>query len=100
MKKKRIIHSALSLSLTAALCLSMAACGGTQTPADSGAASQPAAPSAAVQPSSAQTTSASLPVKALNPKQVEENPYMAKSCLLYTSPSPRDPKTSRMPSSA
>ena len=79
MKKKRIIHSALSLSLTAALCLSMAACGGTQTPADSGAASQPAAPSAAVQPSSAQTTSASLPVKALNPKQVEENPYMAKS---------------------
>ena len=26
MKKKRIIHSALSLSLTAALCLSMAAC--------------------------------------------------------------------------
>ena len=79
MKKKRIIHSALSLSLTAALCLSMAACGGTQTPADSGAASQPAAPSAAVQPSSAQTTSAALPVKALNPKQVEENPYMAKS---------------------
>ena len=79
MKKKRIIHSALSLSLTAALCLSMAACGGTQTPADSGAASQPAASSAAVQPSSAQTTSAALPVKALNPKQVEENPYMAKS---------------------
>ncbi len=79
MKKKRIIHSALSLSLTAALCLSMAACGGTQTPADSGAASQPAAPSAAVQPSSAQTASAALPVKALNPKQVEENPYMAKS---------------------
>lgn len=30
MKKKNIIHSALSLSLTAALCLSMAACGGTQ----------------------------------------------------------------------
>ena len=24
----------------------------------------------------------------------------AKACLLYTSPSPRDPKTSRMPSSA
>ena len=31
MKKRKIIHSALSLSLTAALCLSMAACGGTQT---------------------------------------------------------------------
>ena len=39
MKKRKIIHSALSLSLTAALCLSMAACGGTQTPADSVAAS-------------------------------------------------------------
>ena len=47
MKKRNIVHSALSLSLTAALCLSMAACGGTQTPADSAAASQPAAPSAA-----------------------------------------------------
>ena len=35
MKKRNIVHSALSLSLTAALCLSMAACGGTQTPADS-----------------------------------------------------------------
>ena len=53
MKKRNIVHSALSLSLTAALCLSMAACGGTQTPADSAAASQPAAPSAAVQHSSA-----------------------------------------------
>ena len=39
MKKRNIVHSALSLSLTAALCLSMAACGGTQTPADSAAAS-------------------------------------------------------------
>ena len=79
MKKRKIIHSALSLSLTAALCLSMAACGGTQTPADSVAASQPSAPSAVVQPSAAETTSAALPVKVLNPKQVEENPYMAKS---------------------
>ena len=26
--------------------------------------------------------------------------FNSKSCLLYTSPSPRDPKTSRMPSSA
>ena len=25
---------------------------------------------------------------------------LMKTCLLYTSPSPRDPKTSRMPSSA
>ena len=29
----------------------------------------------------------------------EENKYK-NGCLLYTSPSPRDPKTSRMPSSA
>ena len=79
MKKRKIIHSSLSLSLTAALCLSMAACGGTQMPADSVTASQPSAPSAVVQPSAAETTSAALPVKALNPKQVEENPYMAKS---------------------
>ena len=79
MKKRNIVHSALSLSLTAALCLSMAACGGTQTPADSAAASQPAAPSAAVQPSSAEQASTALPVKALHPKQVDENPYMAKS---------------------
>ena len=27
-------------------------------------------------------------------------PARAEACLLYTSPSPRDPKTSRMPSSA
>ena len=26
--------------------------------------------------------------------------HLRESCLLYTSPSPRDPKTSRMPSSA
>ena len=32
---------------------------------------------------------------------LDEETYMAyKSCLLYTSPSPRHPKTSRMPSSA
>ena len=31
------------------------------------------------------------------PELVNEDPY---GCLLYTSPSPRDPKTSRMPSSA
>ena len=31
---------------------------------------------------------------------VYETYYKYKICLLYTSPSPRDPKTSRMPSSA
>ena len=30
----------------------------------------------------------------------KNNAAHKKSCLLYTSPSPRDPKTSRMPSSA
>ena len=48
MKKRNIVHSALSLSLTAALCLSMAACGGTQPPADSSAASAAPAQPAAV----------------------------------------------------
>ena len=54
-----------------------------------------------------------LPVKALTPKAMDVNPYMAASdsnihhdcyntdsCLLYTSPSPRDRQKSRMPSSA
>ena len=79
MKKRNIVHSALSLSLTAALCLSMAACGGTQTPADSSAASAAPAQPAAVQPAAEEPTSTALPVKALHPKQVDENPYMAKS---------------------
>lgn len=79
MKKRNIIHSALSLSLTAALCLSMAACGGTQPPADSSAASATPAQPAAVQPAAEEPTSTALPVKALHPKQVDENPYMAKS---------------------
>ena len=30
----------------------------------------------------------------------KKTPPLDKACLLYTSPSPRDPKTSRMPSSA
>ena len=79
MKKRNIIHSALSLSLTAALCLSMAACGGTQPPADSSAASAAPAQPATVQPAAEEPTSTALPVKALHPKQVDENPYMAKS---------------------
>ena len=79
MKKRTIIHSALSLSLTAALCLSMAACGGTQPPADSSAASAAPVQPAAVQPAAEEPTSTALPVKALHPKQVDENPYMAKS---------------------
>ena len=81
MKKRKIIHSALSLSLTAALCLSMAACGGTQPPADSSAASAAPAQPAAVQPAAEEPTSTALPVKALHPKQVDENPYMTATIL-------------------
>ena len=33
-------------------------------------------------------------------RSVPANPDTHYTCLLYTSPSPRDPKTSRMPSSA
>ena len=58
MKKNTMLRSALSLSLTAAFCLSIAACGSAET----------------LSPSSS-----ALPVKALSPKQVDENPYMAKS---------------------
>ena len=58
MKKNTMLRSALSLSLTAAFCLSIAACGSAET----------------LSPSSG-----ALPVKALRPKQVDENPYMAKS---------------------
>ena len=58
MKKNTMLRSALSLSLTAAFCLSIAACGSAET----------------LSPSSG-----ALPVKALSPKQVDENPYMAKS---------------------
>ena len=35
-----------------------------------------------------------------NPFKKESKTSLSHSCLLYTSPSPRDPKTSRMPSSA
>ena len=58
MKKNTMLRSALSLSLTAAFCLSIAACGSAET----------------LSPSSG-----ALSVKALSPKQVDENPYMAKS---------------------
>ena len=39
-------------------------------------------------------------VKAPASKPSEANPKEEKTCLLYTSPSPRDLSTSRMPSSA
>ena len=36
----------------------------------------------------------------LNDAKAEKSFYLIKACLLYTSPSPRDLSTSRMPSSA
>ena len=36
----------------------------------------------------------------LTPLAVVAETVTVQACLLYTSPSPRDPKTSRMPSSA
>ena len=66
MKKKKTIYSVCSFLLAGALCLSMAACSKTPTPA--GDKTTPSAP-----------LSDALPVKALQPKQVDENPYMAKS---------------------
>lgn len=69
MKKKNITRSVLSLLLVAALGLSLTGCGESQTPTEESTNAE----ASAVQPSSA------LPVKVLHPKQVEENPYMAKS---------------------
>ena len=86
MKKKSIIRSVLGLLLAAALCLSMAACGGEQTAGNTAQPSNTTAPETAApeqdaaEPATAETVSSgALPVKALRPKQVDENPYMAKS---------------------
>ena len=84
MKKRNPIYSVGSFLLAGALTLSMAACSGAQTPAeDTQASSAAATPAEAAAPAEETTLSApvsgALPVKALQPKQVEENPYMAKS---------------------
>ena len=80
MKKRNPIPSVCSFLLAGSLTLSMAACSAAQTPAQDTATPSP---TAAATPSEAATPSApvsgALPVKALHPKQVEENPYMAKS---------------------
>ena len=80
MKKKNPIPSVCSFLLAGTMTLSMAACSAAQTPAEDTATPSPTAASA---PAEAATSSApvsgALPVKALQPKQVEENPYMAKS---------------------
>ena len=84
MKKRNPIYTAGSFLLAGALTLSMAACSGAQAPAE--AAQTPSAtatPAATAAPAEETAPSApvsgTLPVKALQPKQVEENPYMAKS---------------------
>ena len=80
MKKRNPIPSVCSFLLAGSLTLSIAACSAAQTPAQDTATPSPTAattPTEAVAPSA--PVSGALPVKALQPKQVEENPYMAKS---------------------
>ena len=80
MKKRNPIPSVCSFLLAGTLTLSMAACSAAQTPAQDTATPSPtaaAAPAETAAPSA--PVSGALPVKALQPKQVEENPYMAKS---------------------
>lgn len=96
MKKKNITRSVLSLLLVALLGLSVTGCGKAQAPtltdentnaeasasarpSDTPAEEIPAANTPASDSSSAVQPSSALPVKGLHPKQVEENPYMAKS---------------------
>ena len=84
MKKRNPIYTAGSFLLAGALTLSMAACSGAQVPAEvTQTPSATATPAATAAPAEETTPSAlvsgALPVKALQPKQVEENPYMAKS---------------------
>ena len=78
---KNIVAASAALIMAA----SMAACGpSAATPSDEG--------SAASGSSSSKTTARTL-------DEIKKSGEL-KVCLLYTSPSPRDPKTSRMPSSA
>ena len=84
MKKRNPIYTAGSFLLAGALTLSMAACSGAQAPAEAtqtpSATATPAATAAPVEETTPSApVSGALPVKALQPKQVEENPYMAKS---------------------
>ena len=66
MKKKKLQCSVPTLLLAGVLCLTLAACGAKQS-SDKLASDTDSAASAA------------LPVKAMNAKRVDENPYMAKS---------------------
>ena len=66
MKKKKLQCSVPTLLLAGVLCLTLAACGAKQS------SDMPASDTNS-------TASAALPVKAMNAKRVDENPYMAKS---------------------
>ena len=66
MKKKKLQCSVPTLMLAGVLCLTLAACGAKQSSDMPASDTDPAA-------------SAALPVKAMNAKRVDENPYMAKS---------------------
>ena len=80
MKKRNPIPSVCSFLLAGTMTLSMAACSAAQTPAEDPATPSPtAAPAPAEAATPSAPVSGALPVKALQPKQVEENPYMAKS---------------------
>ena len=80
MKKKNPILSVCSFLLAGTMTLSMAACSAAQTPAEDAATPSPtAAPAPAEAATPSAPVSGALPVKALQPKQVEENPSMAKS---------------------
>ena len=80
MKKRNPIPSVCSFLLAGTMTLSMAACSAAQTPAQDTATPSPtAAPAPAEATTPSAPVSGALPVKALQPKQVEENPYMAKS---------------------
>ena len=80
MKKRNPIPSVCSFLLAGTMTLSMAACNAAQTPAEDTATPSPtAAPAPAEAATPSAPVSGALPVKALQPKQVEENPYMAKS---------------------
>ena len=80
MKKRNPIQSVCSFLLAGTLTLSMAACSAAQTsPEDTAMPSPTASTTPAETATPSAPVSGALPVKALQPKQVEENPYMAKS---------------------
>ncbi len=92
MKKRSKLCAVLALLLAAVMLLSMAACSKTQEPEgpapvqEEGNVQGPAAEQETAEPAEeteseaeAAPAASALPVKALSPKQVEENPYMAKS---------------------